>query len=333
MLLLLPGLVLFVLAVVVARLLTPLLRRVEWTGPRAACALRLALLSLARSPGRVVLSDRLLHAQHRHRAVRRRLPRDARARRARAGAVRRPRAVSCSRRASTQLVTRAGSGDGEAVRVARTRRRRSCATRATSLGGAGRDFTLLALPAAAIARVDGWRSDFADQTPSELARVVAPAQTAASARRRAAAEAATRLTVPLDVDGDPLGVALVVLNRRGDFSTLSLGQLAARLAHRHRGAAAAAAAGPRRGAPLLPGDRRLRRRPQGERHGALGVRRSDRRVAIRPHTAGPVCRRSRAGSAAAACATTSGAVHYLLNRAADSILRPHEPLEGTSRSR
>jgi len=55
-LLLLPGLVLFVLAVVVARLLAPLLRAVEWTGRRAPALSRLALLSLARSPGRVVLS-------------------------------------------------------------------------------------------------------------------------------------------------------------------------------------------------------------------------------------------------------------------------------------
>jgi hypothetical protein len=56
MLLLLPGLVLFVLAVVVARLLAPLLRVLEWTGRRAPAPVRLALLSLARSPGQVLLS-------------------------------------------------------------------------------------------------------------------------------------------------------------------------------------------------------------------------------------------------------------------------------------
>ena len=56
MLLLLPGLVLFVLAVVAARLLSPLLRALEWIGRRGPASVRLALLSLARSPGRVLLS-------------------------------------------------------------------------------------------------------------------------------------------------------------------------------------------------------------------------------------------------------------------------------------
>ena len=55
-LLLLPGLVLFVLAVAAARLLAPLLRLLEWTGRRAPAPVRLALLSLARAPGRVLLS-------------------------------------------------------------------------------------------------------------------------------------------------------------------------------------------------------------------------------------------------------------------------------------
>ncbi|MGH2933644.1 MAG: hypothetical protein ACRDL2_03900, partial [Gaiellaceae bacterium] len=56
LLLLLPGLVLFVLAVAAARLLAPLLRALEWAGRRGPPPLRLALLSLARSPGRVLLS-------------------------------------------------------------------------------------------------------------------------------------------------------------------------------------------------------------------------------------------------------------------------------------
>ena len=42
-------------------------------------------------------------------------------------------------------------------------------------GGAGRDFTLLALPAGELARLDGWRSDFSAQTRLELARLIAPA--------------------------------------------------------------------------------------------------------------------------------------------------------------
>ena len=44
------------LAVAAARLLAPLLRLLEWTGRRAPAPVRLALLSLARAPGRVLLS-------------------------------------------------------------------------------------------------------------------------------------------------------------------------------------------------------------------------------------------------------------------------------------
>src|SRR4029077_18353357 len=55
-LLLLPGLVLFVLAVAAARLLSPALRLLERAGRRGPAAVRLSLLSLARSPGQVLLS-------------------------------------------------------------------------------------------------------------------------------------------------------------------------------------------------------------------------------------------------------------------------------------
>ena len=60
------------------------------------------------------------------------------------------------------------------------------------LGNAGRDFTLLALPAAEITRLDGWRSDFAAQTPSELARLDRPRTDPASARHRTAARCRAR---------------------------------------------------------------------------------------------------------------------------------------------
>src|SRR5205807_2107364 len=41
-------------------------------------------------------------------------------------------------------------------------------------GGAGTDFTLVALPPATLAAIDGWRHDFSAQTPGELARLLAP---------------------------------------------------------------------------------------------------------------------------------------------------------------
>src|SRR5207244_10972720 len=56
LLLVLPGLVLFVLAVAAARLLAPVVRALEWISRRATPAVRIALLSLARSPGDVLLA-------------------------------------------------------------------------------------------------------------------------------------------------------------------------------------------------------------------------------------------------------------------------------------
>ncbi|MDX6442436.1 MAG: hypothetical protein QOE43_2165, partial [Gaiellaceae bacterium] len=55
-LLLLPGLVLFVLAVAAARLLSPVLRLLELAARRATPSVRVALLSLARAPGEVSLT-------------------------------------------------------------------------------------------------------------------------------------------------------------------------------------------------------------------------------------------------------------------------------------
>src|SRR5207244_11539122 len=56
LLLLLTGLVLFVLAVAAARLLAPVVRALEWSSRRATPSVRIALLSLARSPGDVLLA-------------------------------------------------------------------------------------------------------------------------------------------------------------------------------------------------------------------------------------------------------------------------------------
>src|SRR5205085_6523391 len=47
---------LFVLAVATARLLAPILRALEWGSRGASPTVRVALLSLARSPGEVVLT-------------------------------------------------------------------------------------------------------------------------------------------------------------------------------------------------------------------------------------------------------------------------------------
>ncbi len=130
-------------------------------------------------------------------------------------------------------------------------------------------------------------------TRSSFGRLIAPAH-APHLRGVALPGGATRLTVPLDVAGDPLGIALVVLNRRGDFSTLSLGQLG-RGAHAPHGRRAAGRARrhARRGPPVVSRDRRVRRGAQGERHRALRLRRRNGGAAPRTPARG----RSRAAAA------------------------------------
>ena len=187
--------------------------------------MRLALLSLARSPGRVVLSivffvlsvGVALFAIAYRATLERGESEQARY------AVPAPYVLQES---LEQLVTRAGGGVGGAD----TRRSAGRHAAAPRLGlraraDAGRDFTLLALPAAELhaPRTAGARTSPRRRPPSSPGSI-APAQ---HPRLRGVAlpPDARQLTVPLDVAGDPLGVALVVLNRRGDFSTLSLGQL------------------------------------------------------------------------------------------------------------
>ncbi len=222
-LLLLPGLVLFVLAVAAARLLAPLLRLLEWTGRRAPVPVRLALLSLARSPGRVLLSVvffvlsvgvalfaiayRATLVRGEHEQARYAVP-----------------APFVLQESLEQLVT---------VQQAATPAQYASLGRVTPVlrdqgyvsGGAGRDFTLVALPAAALPAIDGWRADFSAQSPRALAQLLAP-HVAPQLRGPALPRAATRVTMPVTVTGDSLGLTLVVLDPRGDFTALSFGQLA-----------------------------------------------------------------------------------------------------------
>ena len=168
-LLLLPGLVLFVLAVAVARVLAPALRALERVGRHGPPSLRLALLSLARSPGRVLLSVvffvlsvgvalfAIAYRPRRSSAVRPSKP---------ATRFRRP---SCSRRTSSGLVPIQAAATlaqyaplGAATQVLRDSGYVTAAR--------GIDFTLLALPAGALPRVDGWRPDSSSQSLPTLSR-------------------------------------------------------------------------------------------------------------------------------------------------------------------
>ncbi len=326
-LLVLPGLVLFVLAVVAARLLAPLLRLVEWVGRREPPALRLALLSLARSPGRVVLSVVFftLSVGVALFAVAYRATLERGEREQARYAVPAPFVLQES---LTQLVS---------VQEAATAKQYASLGRVTPVlrdsgyvsGGAGGDFTLLALPAADLGRVDGWRGDFAALPRAELAHLIAPARPP-RLRGVVLPASATRLTVPLDISGDPLGIALVVLNTRGDFTTLSLGQLLRGKRSVTVGLPPAARGGSlvavRLSFPVVAAF------VAGHKESGTGLSVSDAATGVlrlgRLRAGDTVLAQLAGWIGAGGVHNDRGAVHYLLNRAADSILRPREPLEG-----
>ncbi len=310
-LLLLPGLVLFVLAVAAARVLAPLLRALEWAGRRGPPPVRLALLSLARSPGRVLLSvvffvlsvGVALFAFSYRATLQRGETEQARY------AVPAPYVLQED---LSKLVTVQQAAPHLGTPVLRDS--------GFVTANRGIDFTLLALPAAEIPRADGWRSDFSSLSPRALAHALAPPVTP-RLRGFDLPASATRLTVPLTITGDRVGIQLNVLDPRGDFTLLSLGELgrgmhapSVRLPPEARGGrviamrlsfpqTAAFVAGHRESGTAL-----------SVNDASVGTLRLDRRFAGWIGTNGVRMR-----------GTT---LRYVVNRASDSILRPTEPLEG-----
>ena len=330
-LLVLPGLLIFVLAVVAARLLAPALRLLERAGRGAPVSVRIALLSLARAPGPVILSvvffvvavsvavfaigyRGTLQTGMREQA-RYAVPADVVLQEDL------QRLVPVQQAASPAQYARLGS----ATPVLRDA--------GYVTGDSGRDFTLLALPASSLASIQGWRSDFSSESAATLARRLRPS--GATALRGVTLPAgATALRVPVTVRGDRLGLSLTVLNRRGDFSTIGLGE---------HGAGAHLL-----GAPIPPAAR-------GGRIVALrltfplvaafvaGHRESGTALSVSDASRGVLSLgRIRAEGVALAgyggWIGTSGigveparggvTLRYVVNRAADSLFRPRQPLEG-----
>ena len=157
LLLLLPALVLFVLSVAAARLLAPIFRALERAARRARPSVRIALLSLARAPGDVVLtvvffvlsigiavfaiSYRETLLQGERDQARFAVP-----------------APFVAQENLGRLVTVQQAPLPHALPVLRES--------GTVGGSRGADFTLLALPPTALAGIDGWRSDFSARTPA-----------------------------------------------------------------------------------------------------------------------------------------------------------------------
>jgi hypothetical protein len=299
LLLLLPALVLFVLAVGAARLLTPLLRAIEWSARRATPSVRVALLSLARAPGEVALTvvffvlsvgiavfafayrATLVQGEHQQASY----------------AVPAPYVLSED---LTRLVT---------VQEALPRGGGTPVLRDSGYvsGTRGRDFTLLALPAHALPSIDGWRSDFSQSSPADLATLLQP-PTVPHLSAIARVGTAPTATFPFTITGDTVGVTAVVANARGDFTNLLLGEHGA---GRH--------------APVV-------RVPPEARGGRIIAFRLTFPT-IASYVAGHRSAETSLGVNDASTGTIRfadwpGAHRYVVNNAADAILRPREPTEG-----
>ena len=186
-------------------------------------------------------------------------------------------------------------------------------------GTQGRDFTLVALPAQALAHIDGWRSDFSSRTPAELGALLRPAVDAAAARDPARGHAPD---VPVHDDRRPRRRSTAIVeNRRGDFTRLDFGE-------HGPGAHTPTVAVP----PEARGGRIVALRvtfPLVASYVA-GHHAGEAAHAVNDASTGTL----RLGPQFKGWFGTNGVrvdgavLRFVVNNAADAIIRPHEPLEG-----
>lgn len=193
-LLLLPGLVVFIAAVLAARAVGFVSRLLERAGRKGSLPLRLAALSLARNPGRaaiavsfLVVSLGLALFASVYRSTLTQGQRDQ-------AAYAVPAAAIVSEDNSKLVRVLQAAPFGEYQRIGK-------AAQVIRLSGnvpAGTNFTVVALPSSAVADIGGWRGNFASLSRSQLAARMAPAGPVAL---RAVPLPPGRLTLPLDANG------------------------------------------------------------------------------------------------------------------------------------
>lgn len=219
-LLLLPALIVFVAAVVWARVLTPGLRLLERQGRNAPVPVRLAALSLARNPGRaavavafLVVSLGLALFAETYRSTLARGETDQAAFAVPADFVVREdltklvpvfQAAPLKRFASVAHATPVFRVSGNVSRLE---------------GSPG--LTLLGIPAGDIRRIR-WRSDYSTLSPTEIARRLQPPGDVSLHGIRLPQDA-HRLVLPLRASGDELAVRAVVVTRTGRAIGIRLG--------------------------------------------------------------------------------------------------------------
>src|SRR5581483_1383508 len=82
---------------------------------------------------------------------------------------------------------------------------------------------LLALPSNAVARVDGWRSDFSADSQAQVGALLRP-PVRPVLKTMFRLSGASTYTLRFRTTGDTVGVAAVVADRRGDFTSLLFGE-------------------------------------------------------------------------------------------------------------
>jgi FtsX-like permease family len=225
-LLLLPALIVFVAAVVWARILTPALRALERRGRNAPVPVRLAALSLARNPGRaavavafLVVSLGLALFAETYRSTLARGETDQAAFAVPADFVVREDLTKLVPVAQV-LRNRTGLPPG----TQRTPVLRLSGNIQRLEGSPG--LTLLGIPAADIKRIR-WRSDYSALSRAQIAQRLAPKENM-SLRGVRLPKNARQLVLPFRARGDELGVRAVVVTPGGGAQGLRLGNTASK---------------------------------------------------------------------------------------------------------
>jgi ABC-type antimicrobial peptide transport system permease subunit len=332
-LLLLPGLVTFVVAVACARLLEPGLRLLERATRSAAVSVRLAALSLARSPGHsavavtflvasvglglfaLVYRGTLEHGNDDRAAYE--VPLDFVVREDLS-----PSRLVPPLDAAPLAAYRSLAADAQVVPVLRQ-------TGTVGAFGDQSRFTLLGLPTKKPLDLRGWRDDFADQPLPDLLAALRP-QGDVSLRGSQLPEDATELLLPASVVGGDVSLQAEVLTREGHVLHLDLGTTNGRAERPLQVALPPEAKGGRLIALTIG------RALAVEQH-ASEFTRVDGVLRLRPLVARTpggdrTIQSDYAGWLGVNGATPIGdsAVRYLVNEAAERRFRPRQPSDGTS---
>ena len=224
-LLLIPALVAFVAAVLVARLLPLVLRLLERAVPKGALTLRLAALGLARRPGYAVVAVAFVVVSIGFALFAASYRSTLRAGQQEQAAFAVP-ADEVVREDLSQLVPVRDAimpgverSLGPGVRVSHVTRFAGSIAGAADVTG----ITVLGLSRPTLAAIGGWRSDFAPRGPRELARLLDPRRSVAPHGPRLPADG-RRLELPVEVHGTEIGVVAYVLAPDGSFVPIRLGR-------------------------------------------------------------------------------------------------------------